>query len=175
MPTSTPSGARRNLEPMLRILAIAGGGALGTLTRYTVGRAIPAPLAGFPWRTFLVNVVGSLVLGVVITLATERWPPTRYVRPFAAIGFCGGFTTFSTLMVEVDQRAQHGKLGLAAVYLVASLVVGVLAAAVGVTVARLWGNSLREPGSIPDPDSLTTLAAGNGSPPSPTPNKRNAP
>jgi CrcB protein len=160
---------------MVRILAIAAGGALGTLARYVVGRAIPAPLTGFPWRTFSVNVVGSLALGVIITLVTERWPPTRYVRPFAAIGFCGGFTTFSTLMVEVDQRFQYGRPELAIVYLLVSLVAGVLAAAVGVNLARLWGDGVRKPGAIPDPDGLASLAATTGPPPSPTPDERTAP
>ena len=77
-------------------------------------------------------MVGSFLLGVAVTLVVERWPPTRFVRPFVAIGFCGGFTTFSTMVVEAAQRGQHGRVGLAAVYLAVSLVAGVLAAAVGI-------------------------------------------
>ena len=63
---------------------------------------------GFPWATLWVNVIGSFVLGVVVTLVTERWPGDRWLRPLVAVGFCGGFTTFSTFAVEIDQRIRHG-------------------------------------------------------------------
>ena len=118
---------------------------------------MPPPL-GFPWATFTVNVAGSFVLGLIVTLVVERWPPTRFVRPFAAIGFCGGFTTFSTLAVEATQRVQHGRPGLAVAYVTASLVAGVLAATVGMTLAR--GRLLPVPRDrpVPDPDDLGSLS-----------------
>lgn len=163
MPTGGTDHGPRSSEPALRVAAIAAGGALGTLARYGTDRAlVPAP-TGFPWATFSVNVTGSLLLGVIVTLVVERWPPTRFVRPFAAIGFCGGFTTFSTLAVEIAQRAQHGRLGLAAGYLAASLVAGVTAAGLGMAVAR--GRLLPVPGQrrlIPDPDDLGPMVAEPG-------------
>jgi CrcB protein len=149
---------RRIPEPPLRLVAIAVGGSLGTLARYATDRAlVPAPL-GFPWPTFTVNVAGSFVLGLIVTLSVERWPPTRFVRPFAAIGFCGGFTTFSTLAVEAAQRIQHGRAGLAAAYVAASLVAGVLAATAGMALAR--GRLLPVPRDrpVPDPDDLGSLS-----------------
>ena len=153
------SGHGRHLpESSFRLAAIAVGGSLGTLARYATDRSlVPAPL-GFPWPTFAVNVAGSFVLGLIVTLVVERWPPTRFVRPFAAIGFCGGFTTFSTLAVEATQRAQHGRVGLAVAYVVASLVAGVLAATVGMTLAR--GRLLPVPRDrpVPDPDDLGSLS-----------------
>ncbi len=161
------ASVRQDHEPALRILAIAVGGALGTLARYGVGRAIVVPATAFPWATFSVNIAGSFVLGVVVTLVTERWPPTRFVRPFAAIGFCGGFTTFSTLMVEVVRRTQDGRVGVAALYLGASLVAGPAAAAAGVLVARGRRDGPPVGGDIPDPDSLTTLGAGHPATPPP--------
>ncbi|MGO9028333.1 MAG: fluoride efflux transporter FluC [Acidimicrobiales bacterium] len=157
MPVLTGSVARRRPEPAFRILAIAAGGALGTLARYGVGRAVVVSDTAFPWATFAVNVAGSLALGVIVTLATERWPPTRFVRPFAAIGFCGGFTTFSTLMVESMRRAELGSVGLAALYLAVSLAAGTAAAAAGVLMARGRGGGQRG-GASPDPDSMTTLS-----------------
>ena len=81
------------------------------------------------------NITGSFVLGVLLTLVIERWPPTQYVRPFAAIGFLGSYTTFSTWMVEADVLVKDGYAGIAAVYVVASLVVG-LAVSAGILVAR---------------------------------------
>ena len=161
----SPSGTVHQPPPsesVLRIGAIAVGGALGTLARYGVERALVAAPNGFPWATFTVNVTGSFLLGLIVTLVVERWPPTRFVRPFAAIGFCGGFTTFSTMMVEADQLGRHGRAGTAAVYLVASLVAGVAAAALGMAAAR--GRLLPRPGapSLPDPDDIGPLAGASG-------------
>ena len=112
-------------DPALRLGAVAVGGALGTLARYAVSRVLAGDSLGFPWPTFAVNVCGSLLLGVLITVLVERWPPTRFLRAFAVVGFCGGFTTFSTMVVESAQRGQHGRAGLAALYLAASLIGGV--------------------------------------------------
>jgi CrcB protein len=117
------------------------------------------PALGFPWSTLLVNVAGSLLLGLIVTVVVERWSPTRFVRPFAAIGFCGGFTTFSTLMVELSQRVQHGRIAIAAVYLVVSVVAGLLAVFAGMALARGRLVTL-SPGSIPDPDDVGGLAPG---------------
>jgi CrcB protein len=145
-------------RPALRVAAIAAGGALGTLARYGVSRALITPALGFPWSTLAVNVAGSLLLGLVVTLVVERWSPTRFVRPFAAIGFCGGFTTFSTLMVELSQRVQHGRVAMAGVYLVASVASGLVAVLVGMALARGRLVTAGSPGSIPDPDDLGGLA-----------------
>ncbi len=157
-----PTHGPRSPEPALRLVAIAAGGALGTLARYGTGRAVVPSPAGFPWATFAVNVGGSLLLGLIVTLVVERWPPTRYVRPFAAIGFCGGFTTFSTLAVETVQRAQHGRVALAAGYVAASVVAGMAAAVLGMALAR--GQILPVPRDrpIPDPDDLGPLSPGAG-------------
>jgi CrcB protein len=111
--------------------AIGGGGALGTLARYGVERAVATDTLGFPWATFAVNVAGSFILAVVVTLVAGRLPEDRWLRPFMTVGFCGGFTTFSTFALEIDQRARHGHLGSAFVYLMASLAAGIGAALVG--------------------------------------------
>jgi len=156
VPTSMEGPERPGGEAARRIVAIASGGALGTLARYGTARALSGVSTGFPWATLAVNLAGSLVLGAVVTLVMERWPPTRYVRPFAAIGFCGGFTTFSTFVVEVDRHVQHGQVATAAVYVLVSLAAGVLAAAAGVVLAR--GRSVRAE-VVPDPDGPGTLGA----------------
>jgi len=136
------------------LAAIAVGGSLGTLARYGVERAVVPSAHGIPWATLTVNVVGSFVLGGVLTLVVERWPGDRYLRPLVAVGFCGGFTTFSTLAVEIDQRLQHGRPAVAAVYLAATLLAGLGAALAGITLAR--GRLLPVAGGpgIPDPDLL---------------------
>jgi CrcB protein len=136
MPAATRTPIELASAPLLRLLAIAAGGALGTLARYGVDRAVAVSTEGFPWSTFAVNVAGSFLLGVILTLVTERWAPTRYVRPFAVIGFCGGFTTFSTFTVEAVRRTQDGHPAVAVIYLFASLVAGMAAVGLGVLVAR---------------------------------------
>jgi fluoride exporter len=134
---SAPTSARtgRSARPLVWV-AISLGAILGTLARYGASRAIHVAPGSFPWSTFTVNVTGSFVLGVLLTLVIERWPPSQYVRPFAAIGFLGSYTTFSTWMVEADVLVKDGAPGIAAIYVATSLVVGVLAVYLGTVVAR---------------------------------------
>ena len=110
--------------------AIGVGGAIGALGRYGLTVAFPVSAEGFPWTTLGINLGGSLVLGVVLCIAFERRPPSRLFRPFLAIGVLGGFTTFSTVAVEVVQRAQH-RPAIATAYLAASVIGGPLAVLAG--------------------------------------------
>ena len=121
------------------LLAIAGGGALGGLARYGLGSAFPVAAGAFPWTTWAVNVSGSFALAVVVTLAAERWPGRRLLRPFLAVGFCGGYTTWSTAMTETVLLARDHHAPTAAAYLVASLLAGPAAMVAGLrlTTARL--------------------------------------
>lgn len=131
-----PRGRRPRLRRRLGTLAaIAAGGALGTSARVEIARIVPAG-PGIPWQTFLVNIVGSLVLGFVATLLVERAAPTRYVGPLVATGFCGSFTTFSTFAVELDLRLRSGDVAPAFGYAAAALVMGVAAVAGGIVLAR---------------------------------------
>jgi len=120
---------------------VAVGGALGTVARYAISRALPVGVHSFPWATFWTNVSGAFVLGVLLTLILERWPPTRYVRPFAATGFVGAYTTWSTFMVEIDELLAHGHAATALAYMGTSLVVGLAAVVLGIAVGRLWSNA----------------------------------
>lgn len=120
------------------LLAVGAGGAIGSVARYEIGLAFPAGAGGFPWATWLVNVSGALVLGLLVTLVVERWAPTRYVRPFAGAGVCGGYTTWSTFMAETVLLTRDRHAVLAAVYVVATLVAGFGATVVGVRLARTW-------------------------------------
>jgi CrcB protein len=118
------------------LAAVATGGALGGGLRYELVTAFP-PVAGrIPWITFAINLSGAFVLGVLLTFVLERWPPTRYVRPFLAIGFLGAYTTFSTFAVESDLLVKDGRVGMAVVYDVLSLAAGLAAAFLGIVAAR---------------------------------------
>ena len=123
-------------SPLTAVPAVALGGALGGSARYGVDLLLPSGAAEFPPATFTVNVTGSFVLALLLVLVLEVWPPTRYVRPFLAVGFLGSFTTFSTWMVEIDQMLADGATLLAVAYLAASLLAGVVAAVLGLLLGR---------------------------------------
>lgn len=117
------------------LAAVAAGGAVGTVARYGLEVAFPTNLAHFPWTTLWVNLVGCVLLGVVLYIVFERRPPSPLLRPLLAIGVLGGFTTFSTFVVEVVQRASdHPRT--AALYLAASVVGGPLAVLAGSAAVR---------------------------------------
>lgn len=116
---------------------MAAGGALGTPARYALERIIHVAPGSFPWSTFTVNVTGCFVLGLLLTFVVERWPPSRFVRAFAVIGFLGAYTTFSTYTVEAVTLSKDGYAEVAAAYALASLVVGLIAVYAGMSIARL--------------------------------------
>jgi CrcB protein len=120
------------------LFAIGTGGMLGALARYGIGRAWPAAPGGFPWSTLAINLSGSLLLGVLVTLVIERWPPTRYVRPFAGVGVCGGYTTWSTFMTEVALLVRDHRSTSAVTYWGVRVAAGLAATYAGVGLARLW-------------------------------------
>jgi fluoride exporter len=118
------------------LAVIAVGGAAGTLARAAVAYGLPAPAHAFPWATLIVNLVGSLAVGLVVVAALERVAPSRYFRPLLATGFCGGLTTFSTFAVETDLLVKADRFGIAAAYVVVSVVGGLVAVRIGMLLAR---------------------------------------
>jgi CrcB protein len=120
-----------------RYLMIALGGALGSLARYGVALWVQQRVGGaFPSGTFLVNVSGCLIMGVVMTLLTEGGaydPNWRFLVP---IGFIGAYTTFSTFELETFRAVEEGGLLIALSNIVFSVIVGFLALWVGVLVTR---------------------------------------
>jgi CrcB protein len=129
------SGPAPRARESLTLLAVALGGALGALARYEVALSVPAAGNGFPFSTLLINLSGAAFLGFLLTVLTERRPPTLYVRPLLGTGFAGGFTTWSTFMVDTDLLVHHHHPVIAAVYAAATVIggLGLLAAAVGAT------------------------------------------
>jgi fluoride exporter len=117
------------------LVAVALGGALGSLVRWALGELM-AGSGPFPWWTFVENVTGSFALGVLVVLAFDRWPRSRYLRPFLGVGVLGGFTTFSTYALDVRDLVADDRLLLAAGYLLVTLVAGLLAAWLGIVLVR---------------------------------------
>ena len=131
-PRQRADAGRRELST----LAVIGvGGVLGAEARYGIAVASPHHDGSWPWSTLVVNVVGSLLIGVVV-IAVERRSPHRLLRPFVAVGILGGFTTFSTFAVDNHELFLAMRPFVALGYAAASLFGCLAATAVGVAVTR---------------------------------------
>ena len=122
---------------MLRFLLICLGGAIGTGVRYLISIETPRLLGtSFPYATLIVNVAGSFLLGAVmhVGLTTALMTPT--LRLVLATGVMGGFTTYSTFNYETIEYLREGAFGIAALNVAATLVLCLMAGALGLTAAR---------------------------------------
>jgi fluoride exporter len=115
-------------------LAIAVGGAAGSLARYWIGTGLLGVSQAFPFGTLLINVAGSFLLGALLT-GLPSFPPTA-LRAGLMIGVCGGFTTFSTFSGEVVALVERGAVGRAAAYAGASVLLSAAAAWAGMLLGR---------------------------------------
>ncbi len=140
---SAPSSYRTLLRPGVLVL-VALGGAAGTLARAAIDEGIATPRGAFPWATWIVNVAGCLLVGLVVTASLERFADERWLRPLLATGFCGGLTTFSSLAVEVDRLVQAGQPLTALVYLTSSAAAGLAATVLGTSFVRARLRSTKE-------------------------------
>ena len=130
-----PAATTARTDPRV-VGAIAIGGALGASSRYGMAQLVSVAPDSFPWATFWTNVSGSFALGVVLALVVERFPPSRYARAFAATGFLGAYTTYSTFAVETDLLVKDGHAGIATMYVLTSFAAGFAAVFLGVWMAR---------------------------------------
>ena len=122
---------------MLQILAIAGGGALGSLARFWVSTGIYQLFGrSFPWGTLVVNVSGSFVMGFLFVLFLERLAAAPEWRAAVLVGFLGAFTTFSTFSIETLNLMEEGFLLKALLNVAASVLVCLLACWVGIILGR---------------------------------------
>jgi CrcB protein len=117
------------------LFAIALGGAAGTLARYGLGGLVQRLGGDFPCGTLVVNITGSLALGFLVRyfLQTSASPE---LRAALTIGFCGGFTTFSTFSYEAARLLEDGDWARGATYILASVVLPLLATFAGFAIAR---------------------------------------
>ncbi len=122
----------------MTLLLVMIGAATGAVGRWLVDRAIAGRNDSvFPWGTFTVNVSGSLLLGIIAG-ATAAGPGSWY--PLLGIGFCGGFTTFSTFSMETWRLIEDGSRTVALRNVAASLAAGLAAALIGWYLAvAIWG------------------------------------
>jgi fluoride exporter len=122
---------------MKTAVGIAVAGALGALARYGIGGLISRRNeSAFPWETFVVNVSGAFALGLIFTVATERWSVAPWFRSALTIGFLGAYTTFSTFMFETYRLGEDRAHALAALNIIGSCAAGLVAVYLGVVVGR---------------------------------------
>ncbi|MDF1489081.1 FluC/FEX family fluoride channel [Tessaracoccus caeni] len=118
-------------------LVVFVGGAIGTLIRAVLQAAWPA--TGWPWATFLINLTGSFLLGLLLTALVRNGGDAgwrRFVRLGVGTGLLGGYTTYSAFIMEGEKLASSGGLLMAGAYLMGSIALGAAAAAAGILLAR---------------------------------------
>lgn len=121
------------------LIAIFCGGAVGGVLRVALGQSVRIASGGWPWPTFLANIVAAALLGYLSTRLLERLPVSGYRRPLLGTGVCGGLSTFSTMQLETIRLVQVHAYAIAIGYLLGSLVAGLLAIHLTTALARRGG------------------------------------
>ena len=99
------------------------GGGLGSLLRFAIGKLIVFKGLGFPWGTFISNILACLLFGLIY-LTLTKIPKNDWMQPLLLVGFCGGFSTFSTFSFENIQLIQQGNWSIATINISLSLIIG---------------------------------------------------
>src|ERR1700712_425781 len=120
------------------ILAVAIGGAIGSVLRYLVAIESAKILGDdFPWGILIINVTGSLLIGVFVGLFATKWDLPQATRIFLTVGICGGYTTFSTFSLDSYYLMERGQVLMALAYMIGSVVLSISALVGGLYLARL--------------------------------------
>lgn len=121
---------------MIECIIVGAGGFVGAVCRYLIGMIPLKEGCAFPIKTLMINIVGSFMIGIVVALASE----TDFLNPrivlFLKVGICGGFTTFSFFTLESADLIKSGKMQLAVIYTILSIILGVLAVFAGQGIVR---------------------------------------
>jgi len=119
---------------MTILLAVAAGGAVGAVSRYLTSAVVSRAFgAGFPYGTFAVNILGSLIMGFVLVRLATSFEASPSLKALITAGFLGSFTTFSTFSMDSFALIQSGAFGAAAAYILLS---------VGIGLASFWAGAL---------------------------------
>jgi CrcB protein len=118
------------------LAAIFLGGAAGAVSRVWLGIRFSGGAPNWPWITFVINITGTFALAYFATRLQERLPQSTYRRPLLGTGFCGAYTTFSTMQVELLKMLDHDRYGLAVAYAAASVSAGYVAIWTATSVVR---------------------------------------
>ena len=142
-----------NPARLAQLVLVASGGLLGAAARQAIEQALPAHPGTFPVATFVINVAGAFLLGLLLETLARTGPDAgwwRAGRLAAGPGFLGAFTTYSALAIESDLLVRGGNYGTAAGYMVASVIAGLAAAstgmALGIRIGRITSPDRGAPG-----------------------------
>lgn len=128
---------------LLSSTLVAIGGGVGAWLRFAIGRAIAGLLgpaaSSFPWATLLINVTGSIAMGMLVGWLTRHLGDGEGWRLLLGVGVLGGFTTFSAFSLEIVMLAERGNPGLALIYAVTSCAVAIVGLFCGLAVMRAVG------------------------------------
>jgi CrcB protein len=121
---------------MKQLLLVFVGGGFGSVLRYILGKYLNSYETGIPYGTFIANILGSLLIGLILGLAAKNNALTQNHTLLLATGFCGGFTTFSAFAYENHVFLKTGDFMSFAIYTIASFVIGFLAVFLGIFLVK---------------------------------------
>lgn len=121
---------------MKAVLLVFLGGGLGSVLRFWIGKYLNNANDGIPYGTFIANILGSLLIGIILGLAAKNDALSQNQTLLLATGFCGGFTTFSTFAYENHVFLKSGDFTSFALYTIASFVIGFLAVFAGLYLVK---------------------------------------
>ena len=117
---------KNGVNMMLNIVSVGLGGFIGAVCRYLIGLIPVNETISFPIKTFGINVIGCMVIGIITVVASKSDFLSTHLLLFLKVGLCGGFTTFSTFALETADLIKAGDTMTALLYMLGSMVVGVL-------------------------------------------------
>ncbi|ADG81459.1 fluoride efflux transporter CrcB [Thermincola potens] len=121
----------------MEYLFVGIGGIFGAVSRYGISKWVGGRWRGdFPLATFCINITGSFMLGLLSVLFTKGGASPAWLKPIATTGFMGAYTTYSTFAFEIINLIQDGENGIAVRYLLGSVILGLLAAWLGLTLGE---------------------------------------
>ncbi|MFY0630705.1 MAG: fluoride efflux transporter CrcB [Flavobacteriaceae bacterium] len=121
---------------MKQLVLVFIGGGFGSVFRYLLGKYLNSPESGIPYGTFVANIIGSLLIGIILGLAAKNEALNQNQTLLLATGFCGGFTTFSTFAYENHVFLKNGDFATFAFYTIASFVIAFLAVFAGMYLVK---------------------------------------
>tara|TARA_R100000278_G_C5415856_1_gene144807 strand:+ start:315 stop:680 length:366 start_codon:yes stop_codon:yes gene_type:complete len=121
---------------MKQLLLVFIGGGIGSVLRYVLGKYLNSYQTGIPYGTFIANILGSLLIGIILGLAAKNNSISQNHTLLLATGFCGGFTTFSAFAYENHIFLKAGDFTSFAIYTITSFAVGFLAVFLGMFLVK---------------------------------------
>ena len=120
------------------LFSVGVGGGLGALARYYIAGLVQPAGAQFNWGIFIVNITGGLMMGLIVEVSALKLNLSPELRSFLMVGILGGYTTFSTFSLDSALLLQKGQYGLAAAYMIGSVVLSIAALFAGLWIARVF-------------------------------------